>query len=135
MKFLTAMLLVLFMSVSSAMSASTQLEWVQNPDVTEVFIYQRTVDSVYNYENPIWSGTDNIANIENLDDNGIYYFVLRSKNYCDKISLDSEEIKVDVRSEFCKTIFEPGSPTNIIIKSVSIELRFGDKSIISPISK
>lgn len=77
MKKLIVLFVVLF-SANIAAAKDFTLLWDDNNEVVDGFkVFQRTAGQAYDYNAPIWTGTDQQCDITQLTDN-VYYFVVRA---------------------------------------------------------
>ena len=65
----------------------------EEDQITGYRAFYREEGQNYNYNNPIWEGTEKFCTISNLDDKKIYYFVSRSFDIYGVESNDSNEIR------------------------------------------
>ncbi|MBA4368797.1 MAG: hypothetical protein C0403_14315 [Desulfobacterium sp.] len=94
----SVLLTAIFLIVSSnVMAAQVELQWDQNNEsnVVGYRVYSRMAHEDYDYERPVWSGTDNNCVIRNLEENTNYYFVARAFTYSGEESEDSDEVEYD----------------------------------------
>lgn len=83
-------LLVILPLVVSA--AQVTLQWDADTSSIDGFrLFQRQVGGEYDYDTPVWSGTDTNCTITNLNVGTTYYFVLRAFNGAEE-SGDSNEV-------------------------------------------
>jgi hypothetical protein len=89
------------LNVSSTVSAATysvpettgvKLTWDHNSPLPDGYrVYQRESGQKYDYSNPVWTGSDNLAQVYNLAYDITYYFVVRAYDGS-LVSVDSEEV-------------------------------------------
>ncbi len=87
---------IILISSKDVFSFNVQIIWDKNEeeDVAGYKIFCREEDQNYNYDVPVWVGTDVTCSIYELDDKVTYYFVARAFNTSGIESEDSEELKV-----------------------------------------
>ena len=77
--------------------ADTQLtlQWNTNPeaDLAGYRLYLRTEGSPYDYDNFEWQGSESQCTVPALDENTVYYFVLRAFDQEDNETGDSNEVR------------------------------------------
>ena len=79
----------------AAVAAALDLSfaWDANKDYVEGYrLYSRENGQPYDDEEPAWEGTDTRCTVFNLDDDGVYYFVLRAYNAYGE-SMNSVELR------------------------------------------
>jgi len=58
-------------------------------------IYYRTEnENTYNYNIPLWEGSETTCNISSLTLGVKYFFVIRAYNFCGMESIDSDEVEI-----------------------------------------
>ena len=89
--------LIILISSKNIFSFDAQITWDENEeeDIAGYKIFCRQEDQGYNYNVPIWTGTDITCTIPELDDTNIYYFIARAFNTSGIESENSEELKVE----------------------------------------
>ncbi|MGA1841312.1 MAG: Ig-like domain-containing protein, partial [bacterium] len=89
-------------------------------------IFCREAGKHYDYNNPIWEGTEKFCTLSNLDDQKIYYFVSRALNIHGIDSNDSNEKRyaplntAPVALEKSISVYE-GTPIDILLVSTDTE--------------
>ena len=89
--------LIIIISSKNIFSFDARITWDKNEeeDIAGYKIFCRQEDQGYNYNVPLWTGTDIACIIYDLDDTNIYYFVARAFNISGIESENSEELKVE----------------------------------------
>ena len=79
-KLLATVLFFLFFCIPlAAQAAQVTLAWDANDPVPDGYlIFQRLQGGVYDYSQPVWSGSETTCTIDNLADNTTYDFVVRA---------------------------------------------------------
>jgi hypothetical protein len=104
-----------------ALAAQVTVAWDPNvPTPDGYHLYQRMEGQTYDYDQPVWTGTDNTATIYDLTDNQRYFFVVRAYTGLDE-SADSNEISF---------LSEQSSPPPVTTYSISVDA--GENGSISP---
>ncbi len=95
-KFLMLILVLLFgIPINSHADIAVTLQWESNnPFIQGYQVFCREEGQSYDYENFFWQGdySFNQCTIDGLDENKIYYFVVRAFTI-DQISEDSNEVR------------------------------------------
>ncbi|WP_054698689.1 MopE-related protein [Desulfosarcina cetonica] len=91
--FLQAILLVFICLCTHPLhAAQVSLQWDANVPTPDGYrVYQRIAGGTYNYNSPVWTGSDTICTINNLEEGTTYYFVVRAYAGTAE-SADSEEV-------------------------------------------
>ena len=89
----TVLLAFLFVSQSYA-EPTIELEWVEitEPNVVGYRVFSRIEDEIYDYNSPIWEGTDTSCLVDIPEDGAAYYFVVRVLDDDGNESIDSNEV-------------------------------------------
>jgi hypothetical protein len=91
----------LVLSVASMATAKElRLSWDRNDEVNVAGykVYCRLADEDYDYDRPAWYGAETSCELENLEENTNYYFIVRAYNTSGMESEDSEEVEYDYES-------------------------------------
>lgn len=77
--FLTTITYFAIFSSITAYCASVTLQWDPNDPPPEGYsLYARLVDQSYDYNNPVWKGSESSCTVDGLSDGTTYYFVVRA---------------------------------------------------------
>jgi hypothetical protein len=93
-----AIRLILFLQIiltpASAFCGQVKLAWttITEPDIAGYRIFYREENGYYNFNQPSWEGSDTGCVITGLDDNAVYYFMVRSYNTAEIESINSNEV-------------------------------------------
>jgi len=87
------MLTLLFVSQSYAESTII-LEWleIKEPNVVGYRVFSRSEDEIYDYDSPIWDGSDTSCLVDILEEDTTYHFVVRVVDEEGYESIDSNEV-------------------------------------------
>jgi hypothetical protein len=104
--------------LSDALAAQVTLSWDSNGTSVEGYrIFQRLEDQAYDYTQPVWTGVDTVATLDDLAQCTNYFFVVRAYSGGDESS-DSNEVSYMT------------SDTNDSSDSIHFD---GDSSTINPV--
>ncbi|MGA1841283.1 MAG: hypothetical protein ACMUIU_11720 [bacterium] len=98
---LSILVICLFILICSKniFSFDAQITWDENEEENiagyKIFCRKEGYQG-YNYNAPVWTGTDTTCSIYDLNDTNIYYFVARAFNTAGIESENSEELKVEL---------------------------------------
>ncbi len=71
--------IILFLFPAFSIAAQVTMAWDPNDPTPEGYrIYQRTEGQAYDSTQPVWTGPDTTCTVDNLNDDIIYYFVVRA---------------------------------------------------------
>ncbi|MGD9247106.1 MAG: discoidin domain-containing protein [Desulfobacteraceae bacterium] len=90
--YLTAIAMVLLIPAAAMASSQVTLAFSAVTNAEGYKIYSRQEGSVYQYDNPVWTGSDTTCTISNLTDDTTYYFVAKSYSGTQH-SADSNEVR------------------------------------------
>jgi hypothetical protein len=70
------------------------LEWdeISHPSLAGYRVFCRQIGQDYDFNHPLWEGTETTCTIDDLDYNIMYYFVARSYNFSNTESGNSNEV-------------------------------------------
>jgi hypothetical protein len=110
---------ILFFTTTWACGASVSLAWNANsePDLAGYRIFYRPVGGTYNYQNPIWEGTQITCTVQ-VDEDG--FFVARAFDTSGNESGNSNEV-------FEGRITPPASPGSLIISAIDLAIQALEK--------
>ncbi len=85
---------LIFFPPGIASAAQVTLAWDENsePDLAGYRVFCRQVGQDYDFNNPAWEGTQTTCEIYDLDDNPMYYFVVRAYDFSGNESGNSNEV-------------------------------------------
>ena len=110
--------------VNVAHSFDLTFTWDANtePDLAGYRLYDRQEDQYYDYNNPVWDGSESTCTIYSLDDRVTYCFVARTHNVYGDEGGDSVEVCYD--PEMIERLrpgsSEPGLAINIVGKGFGV---------------
>ena len=109
---------IFFLTPTLSLATQATMAWDPNDSAPDGYrIYQRIEGQAYDYSQPVWTGHENTATVENIADGTTYYFVVRA--YAGTVeSTDSNEVS-----------FFSTSP---VIPTYTISATAGANGIISP---
>jgi predicted secreted protein len=96
--------IILFLQITMTPAAvfcgQVTLAWTKNtePDIAGYRIFCREQNSSYNYSRPDWEGSGTSCVIRDLDDNKVYYTIVRAYNTSNIESLNSNEVSFQTTS-------------------------------------
>jgi hypothetical protein len=95
------LILSLFLLSNHAIAAEVTLTWNPNtdPDLLGYKVFSRTDDQNYDYNNPLWQGTESTCTISGLNEDTTNYFVVRAYNISGDESSNSNEVQYEILSE------------------------------------
>ena len=93
--FFLPLILILLLSTTNTCWAQITLAWDPNsePDLAGYRIFCRQQGQSYNYNDPVWEGSDTTCTIHGLGDSTTYYFVARAFDTSGNESGDSNEVR------------------------------------------
>ena len=92
---LTLVIFVFAAPFSTFADVELTLQWDTDPEpgIAGYRVYFRTEDSSYDYDTFEWQGSESQCTVPALEENTVYYFVLRAFNQEDIESADSNEVR------------------------------------------
>ena len=96
--------------ISSLADCRVTLQWdaVNDTSIAGYCIYLRVEGGSYDYDWPEWQGTSTQHEVPDLDEDTVYYFVVRAYDENGNESVDSNEVQFIYNG----SSNAPGSPTN-----------------------
>lgn len=114
-RLITAALIVIFSSLLTPISiladCQVTLQWdaVTDANISGYRIYLRTEGDSYDYEWPEWQGTETQHIVPELDEDTVYYFVVRAYDGSGNESVNSNEVQFAYNG----VSEAPGAPSNV----------------------
>lgn len=100
---------IIFLTSTPSIPAEVTLAWDDvDPPLDGYLLFIRAENYTYDYDDPIWFGTETTCTIDELSD-GTYYFVVRAYYDIDE-SGDSNEVEVIIRDSI---VYTPGDDCDI----------------------
>jgi len=120
-------LVIVIFLLQEASGADVTLEWKPNsePDLAGYRAFARKEGASYNYNSPNWSGTKNTCTLSNIENNSIYYFVVRAFDNDGFESGNSNEVCY-VPQANSPPVAYPGSSQTYINQPVYVTLSADD---------